>query len=89
LPSLRYFSLIFCSEIIAFLTKLSFVTVPPAKPVIFDAKRRDRTKLLEPYNEGTDVHLICEVTGGKSQNAVDAILSKLERAPLRIFTDNN
>jgi hypothetical protein len=44
-----------------------YVTVPPSKPVIFDAKRRDRTKLLEPYNEGTDVHLICEVTGGKSK----------------------
>lgn len=39
--------------------------VPPERPVIFDGKRRDRTKLLEPYNEGSDVVLVCEVTGGK------------------------
>ncbi|XP_059469957.1 neuroglian isoform X3 [Neocloeon triangulifer] len=41
------------------------VIVPPERPVIFDAKRRDRTKILEPYNEGSDVHLICEVSGGR------------------------
>lgn len=40
-------------------------TVPPQKPVIYDARRRDRTKLIEPYNEGSDVTLICEVSGGK------------------------
>lgn len=42
-----------------------FHTVPPQKPVIYDARRRDRTKLIEPYNEGSDVTLICEVAGGK------------------------
>ncbi|XP_065338846.1 B-cell receptor CD22-like isoform X3 [Cloeon dipterum] len=41
------------------------VIVPPERPVIFDAIRRDRTKILEPYNEGSDVHLICEVSGGR------------------------
>lgn len=41
-----------------------FVSVPPQKPVIYDARRRDRTKLIEPYNEGSDVTLICEVSGG-------------------------
>lgn len=40
-------------------------SVPPQKPVIYDARRRDRTKLIEPYNEGSDVTLICEVSGGK------------------------
>nr|CAD7423126.1 unnamed protein product [Timema monikensis] len=37
--------------------------VPPERPVIYDAKRRDMTKILEPYNEGSDVNLICEVKG--------------------------
>ncbi|XP_046401611.1 B-cell receptor CD22-like [Ischnura elegans] len=41
------------------------VIVPPERPVIFDAKRRDRAKVLEPYNEGSDVNLICEVNGGQ------------------------
>lgn len=47
------------------LQSLSRVTVPPERPVIYDARRRDRTKLIEPYNEGSDVTLMCEVTGGK------------------------
>lgn len=41
------------------------LAVPPNRPTIFDAKRRDRTKLVEPYNEGSNVLLICEVEGGK------------------------
>ncbi|XP_070493801.1 neural cell adhesion molecule 2 [Chironomus tepperi] len=46
--------------------KINFtVIVPPQKPVIYDARRRDRTKLIEPYNEGSDVTLICEVSGGR------------------------
>ncbi|CAO1433884.1 unnamed protein product [Diamesa serratosioi] len=46
--------------------KINFtVIVPPDKPVIYDARRRDRTKLIEPYNEGSDVTLICEVAGGR------------------------
>lgn len=43
--------------------------VPPERPVIYDVKRRDRTKLIEPYNEGTDVVLTCEVSGGKCNSA--------------------
>lgn len=39
-------------------------SVPPQKPVIYDARRGDRTKLIEPYSEGSDVTLICEVAGG-------------------------
>lgn len=44
---------------------LFLVTVPPEKPVIYDGKRRDRTTVSEAYNEGSDVNLICEVSGGK------------------------
>ncbi|XP_068619221.1 neural cell adhesion molecule 2-like [Battus philenor] len=40
------------------------VIIPPSRPTIYDAKRRDRTKLVEPYNEGSNVLLICEVEGG-------------------------
>ncbi|CAB3252849.1 unnamed protein product [Arctia plantaginis] len=44
--------------------KVNFtVIIPPNRPTIFDAKRRDRTKLVEPYNEGSNVLLICEVEG--------------------------
>ncbi|KAK9497542.1 hypothetical protein O3M35_004243 [Rhynocoris fuscipes] len=46
------------------------VIVPPEKPVIYDAKRRDRTKLLEPYNEGADVNLVCEVSSGRPRPRV-------------------
>nr|CAD7586356.1 unnamed protein product [Timema genevievae] len=46
------------------------VIVPPEKPVIYDAKRRDMTKILEPYNEGSDVNLICEVKGGRPRPRV-------------------
>lgn len=42
-----------------------YFSVPPDRPIIYDARRRDRTKLIEPYNEGSDVSLICEVSGGK------------------------
>ncbi|KAK9709842.1 CD80-like C2-set immunoglobulin domain [Popillia japonica] len=44
--------------------------VPPDKPVIYDGKRRDRTILSEPYNEGSDVNLICEVSGGRPKPRV-------------------
>lgn len=42
-----------------------FRTVPPSKPVILDGTTRDISRLEEPYNEGSDVNLICEVRGGK------------------------
>jgi hypothetical protein len=42
-----------------------FCLVPPDKPVIFDGRRHDKTKLVEPYNEGSDVSLTCEVSGGR------------------------
>ncbi|KAJ8874631.1 hypothetical protein PR048_025497 [Dryococelus australis] len=48
------------------LTGVTTVTIPPDKPVIYDAKRRDQAKILEHYNEGSDVNLICEVTGDNS-----------------------
>lgn len=52
-------------------SKVNFtIIVPPERPVIYDGKRRERTTLLEPYNEGTDVNLICEVTGGRPRPRV-------------------
>ncbi|XP_028031278.1 hemicentin-1 [Bombyx mandarina] len=51
--------------------KVNFtVIMPPNRPTIFDAKRRDRTKLVEPYNEGANVLLICEVEGGNPRPRV-------------------
>ncbi|XP_066995324.2 neural cell adhesion molecule 2 [Anabrus simplex] len=46
------------------------VIVPPERLVIYDAKRRDRTQLIEPYNEGNDVSLVCEVKGGRPKPKV-------------------
>ena len=42
-----------------------FRAVPPSKPVILDGTTRDISRLEEPYNEGSDVNLICEVRGGR------------------------
>ncbi|CAK1553340.1 unnamed protein product [Leptosia nina] len=51
--------------------KVNFtVIIPPSRPTIYDAKRRDRTKLVEPYNEGSNVLLICEVEGGRPRPRV-------------------
>ncbi|XP_045776317.1 nephrin-like [Maniola jurtina] len=40
------------------------VITPPNRPVIMDAKTRDITRLLEPYDEGDTLELLCEVHGG-------------------------
>ncbi|XP_046971664.1 nephrin-like [Vanessa cardui] len=40
------------------------VITPPNRPVIIDAKTRDHTRLLEPYDEGETLELLCEVHGG-------------------------
>ncbi|XP_017883613.1 nephrin-like isoform X2 [Ceratina calcarata] len=51
--------------------KVNFtVIVPPAKPIIYDTKRRDMSKLLEAYPEGADLFLVCEVHGGKPRPRV-------------------
>ncbi|XP_028167713.1 uncharacterized protein LOC114358049, partial [Ostrinia furnacalis] len=45
-------------------SRLNFTVItPPNRPVIMDAKTRDQTRLLEPYNEGDTLELICEVHG--------------------------
>ncbi|CAG4930416.1 unnamed protein product [Parnassius apollo] len=45
--------------------RLNFTVItPPNRPVIIDAKTRDQTRLLEPYDEGDTLELICEVHGG-------------------------
>lgn len=41
-----------------------FLLEPPHLPVIFDDKKRDRSKVSEPFNEGANITLYCEVTGG-------------------------
>lgn len=41
------------------------VSVPPQRPVIYEASKRDAAKIVEAYNEGSDVLLVCEVTGGE------------------------
>lgn len=33
--------------------------------MIYDARRGGQTKLIEPFNEGSDVSLVCEVSGGE------------------------
>ncbi|GBP53635.1 hypothetical protein EVAR_38609_1 [Eumeta japonica] len=44
--------------------KVNFtVILPPSRPVIYVGNRNERTKLIEPYNEGSNVHLVCEVEG--------------------------
>jgi PleD family two-component response regulator len=50
------------------------LAVPPAKPIIYDAKRRDMSKLLEAYPEGADLFLVCEVHGGKCRLRICNIL---------------
>ncbi|XP_067207979.1 neural cell adhesion molecule 2-like isoform X2 [Linepithema humile] len=41
------------------------IIVPPSKPIIRDGASRNVWGIEEPYNEGSDVNLICEVRGGK------------------------
>lgn len=41
-----------------------FFSVPPSEIHIYDDKRIEKTILLGPYNEGSDLNLICEVKGG-------------------------
>ncbi|XP_012345522.1 hemicentin-1-like [Apis florea] len=66
--------------------KVNFtVIVPPAKPIIYDAKRRDMSKLLEAYPEGADLFLVCEVHGGKPRPRVTWFLeSQTIDAPTEI-----
>ncbi|KAG6453238.1 hypothetical protein O3G_MSEX008040 [Manduca sexta] len=40
------------------------VITPPNRPSIMDAKTRSHTRLLEPYNEGDTLELVCETYGG-------------------------
>ncbi|XP_059476951.1 nephrin-like isoform X2 [Neocloeon triangulifer] len=46
------------------------VTVPPEKPVIFDAKNRQLNYTLGPLREGEDVILTCRVKGGRPEPTV-------------------
>lgn len=41
------------------------VIVPPDRPIIYEPNRHDKTSNVESFNEGNDIVLACEVTGGK------------------------
>uniref|UniRef100_A0A0K8U830 Hemicentin-1 n=1 Tax=Bactrocera latifrons TaxID=174628 RepID=A0A0K8U830_BACLA len=41
------------------------VIVPPDRPVIYGPNRHDKASNVESFNEGTDIVLACEVTGGR------------------------
>ncbi|CAG9813040.1 unnamed protein product [Phaedon cochleariae] len=46
-------------------SKVNFtIIVPPTKIFIYDDHRIEKSNLVGPYNEGSDVNLICEVRGG-------------------------
>ncbi|XP_012285375.1 hemicentin-2 [Orussus abietinus] len=40
------------------------VIVPPRRPIIFTGTEKSLAKILQPFNEGSDVSLVCEVGGG-------------------------
>ncbi|KYQ58917.1 Protein turtle like protein A [Trachymyrmex zeteki] len=40
------------------------VIVPPKKPVIYTGTGRSLAKILQPFNEGSEMSLLCEVIGG-------------------------
>lgn len=41
------------------------VIVPPDRPIIYEPNRHDKTSNVESFNEGNDIVLVCEVSGGK------------------------
>ncbi|KAI8129944.1 hypothetical protein FF38_11844 [Lucilia cuprina] len=41
------------------------VIVPPERPIIYKPNRHEKTSNVESFNEGTDIVLICEVSGGR------------------------
>lgn len=43
------------------------VIVPPDRPIIYEPNRHDKTSNVESFNEGNDIVLACEVSGGKGQ----------------------
>ncbi|XP_011644454.1 hemicentin-1-like [Pogonomyrmex barbatus] len=40
------------------------VIVPPKKPVIYTGTSRNRAEIMQPFNEGSEMSLFCEVIGG-------------------------
>lgn len=45
-------------------SKFNLLTVPPKKPVIYTGASRRLAKTLQPFNEGSEMSLLCEVIGG-------------------------
>lgn len=46
------------------LRKFVLTTVPPNKPVIYTGPGKNLAKVLQPFNEGSELSLSCEVIGG-------------------------
>lgn len=44
--------------------KSTLTTVPPNKPVIYTGAGRSLAKILQSFNEGSELSLLCEVIGG-------------------------
>lgn len=44
--------------------KLYLLAVPPKKPVIYTGASRSLAKILQPFNEGSEMSLLCEAIGG-------------------------
>lgn len=45
-------------------SEFNLLTVPPKKPVIYTGASRSLAKILQPFNEGSEMSLLCEVIGG-------------------------
>ncbi|KAG5882968.1 hypothetical protein JTB14_037321 [Gonioctena quinquepunctata] len=46
------------------------IIVPPEHIHIYDGQHQDKSILIGPYNEGSDVNLVCEVKGGRPRPRV-------------------
>lgn len=65
--------------------RLSYFTVPPSKMSIFDENRIDRTSVVGPYTEGSDLILTCEVYGGKKKLSIMLILQTIIMSKNKCF----
>ncbi|KYM80062.1 hypothetical protein ALC53_09588 [Atta colombica] len=54
--------------------------LPPTKPIIYDAKKRDMSKLLEAYPEGADLFLVCEVHGESDSDSHQMYVVRTEKS---------
>lgn len=60
------------------------VIVPPDRPIIYEPNRHDKTSTVESFNEGNDIVLACEVSGGKGSQLSQTVpdySTNIERNP--------